>query len=132
LMMKRKVNDLLLQLSPGDLVRVEWCDASIGKSMRSGVDVDVPVSTWGIFIGVFGKKQRAIIIAQNAFRYADGVYDLDYTAIPLQWSLTIEVITKNYVKTGETKQLLRSFLMPPGTRVLDRRTHQQKVRNHDD
>jgi hypothetical protein len=130
-MVKRRVNDQLLQLSLGDLVRIEWCDASIGKSLSSGVDVDVPVSSWGIFIGVFGQKQRAIIIAQNAFRYADGLYDLDYTAIPLQWSLRIEVISKNYVKTGEAKQLLQSFLTPgPGS--LNRRICQQKVRNHDD
>jgi hypothetical protein len=129
--MKRRINDQLLQLRPGDLVRIEWCDASIGKSLSSGVDVDVPVSTWGIFIGIFGKKQRAIIVAQNAFRYADGLYDLDYTAIPLQWSLRVEVISKNFVRTGEANQLLQSFLNP-GTRALDRRTHQQKVRNHDD
>jgi hypothetical protein len=129
--MKRKINDQLPQLSPGDLVRVEWYDASIGKSMSSGVDIDVPVSTWGIFIGVFGKKQRAIIIAQNVFRYADGVYDLDYTAIPLQWSLQVEVISKNYVKTSTTKQLLGSFLRP-GQRTFNRRIHQEKVRNHNE
>jgi hypothetical protein len=129
--LSKRVEKVLEKLDAGDLVRVEWCDASIGKSMSSGVEVDVPVSTWGIFIGVFGKKQRAIIIAQNAFRYADGVYDLDYTAIPLQWSLQVEVINKNYVKISTAKQLLRSFLRP-GERIFKRRTHQEKVRNHNE
>jgi hypothetical protein len=129
--LSKKVGKVFEELEAGDLVRVEWCDASVGKSMSSGVNVDVPVESWGVYIGVFGRKQRAIIIAQNAFRYADGLFDLDYTAIPLQWSLRVEVISKNYVKTGTAKQLLRSFLRP-AERTLNRRTHQEKVRNHNE
>jgi hypothetical protein len=129
--LSKKVGKVLEELHAGDLVRVQWCDASVGKSMSTGVNVDVPVESWGVYIGVFGKKQRAIIIAQNAFRYADGLFDLDYTAIPLQWSLRVEVISKDYVKASTAKELLRS-LLTPGQRVFRRRTHQEKVRNHNE
>jgi hypothetical protein len=34
-------------LSAGDLVQVEWLDASIGKSLSNGVSgIDVPVKSW--------------------------------------------------------------------------------------
>jgi hypothetical protein len=46
-------------LSPGDLVRVEWFDASIGKSLNGGMaGIDVPVKSWGIFLGVLGQKNQ--------------------------------------------------------------------------
>ena len=71
-------------LSLGDLVRVDWFDASIGKSLTSGIgSIDVPVQSWGIYLGVLGEKNKHIILAQNSFRYADGVYDIDYTAVPV-------------------------------------------------
>jgi hypothetical protein len=55
-----------------------WTDASIGKTSTNGGVIDVPVRSWGIFVGVFGKRK-------NSFEYADGLCDLDYTAIPLGW-----------------------------------------------
>lgn len=44
-------------LTLGDLVKVDWFDASIGKSLSGGLNgIDVPVTSWGIFIGVLGQK----------------------------------------------------------------------------
>lgn len=118
-------------LQPGDLVRVEWFDASIGKSLSGGLaGIDVPVKSWGIFIGLLGQKNKHIILAQNNFRYADGLYDIDYTAIPLAWAVNIQAIAKNHVQPHEAKQLLNSFLMG-GRRTLPKRTRQQKVMNHE-
>jgi len=70
-------------LTLGDLVKVDWYDASIDKSLSGGLNgIDVPVTSWDIFIGVLGQKNKHIILAQNNFRYADGLYDIDYTAVP--------------------------------------------------
>lgn len=91
---KKNLKKQLQTLSVGDLIRVEWYDASIGKSLGSGVAVDVPVKSWGIFIGVLGEKSKHIILAQNNFRYIDGVYAIDYTAIPLVCTVNISVIDK--------------------------------------
>jgi len=118
-------------LSLGDLVRVDWFDASIGKSLSGGLgSIDVPVSSWGVFIGVLGEKNKHIILAQNNFRYADGIYDIDYTAVPVAWTVNITAIIKSHVPPEEAKQLLNSFLVG-GKRTLKRRIKQQKVRNHE-
>lgn len=109
-------------LQPGDLVRVEWFDASIGKS--SAGTIDVPVKSWGIYVAVLGKKNKHIVLAQNHFEYSDGLYDVDYTAIPLSWTLSITVASKQELTGKEAALLLKSFLAGR-CRTLKRRT-----RNH--
>lgn len=127
--MKKRIVDEIKQLNLGDLVRVEWCDASTGKSLGSGSNIDVPVESWGIYLGVLGAKAKHIILAQNNFRYADGLYDLDYTAIPLQWSVSVTVLVKNHVRLKEAQEMLNSFLTG-GRRTLARKKRQQRVLNH--
>jgi len=118
-------------LSLGDLVKVDWFDASIGKSLSGGLGgIDVPVMSWGIFLGVLGEKNRHIILAQNSFRYADGIYDIDYTAVPVAWASNITTITKNHVQPEDAKQLLNSFLVG-GKRTSTKRIKQQKAVNHE-
>lgn len=116
-------------LSLGDLVCVEWFDASIGKSLSGGLSgIDVPVTSWGVFLGVLGQKNKHFILAQNCFRYADGFYDIDYTAIPVSWASKITAVTKNHVPLEEANQLLNSFLV--GSSRPARHTKQQRVVNH--
>jgi hypothetical protein len=38
-----------------------WTDASIGKTSTNGGVIDVPVQSWGIFVGVFGKRKHIIL-----------------------------------------------------------------------
>jgi hypothetical protein len=127
--LKRSLKNLVKDLAIGDLVCVHWCDASIGKSLGTRMNVDVPVESWGVYLGVMGEKTKHIILAQNDFRYADGVFDLDYTAIPLQWSARLTVLAKNHVPLGEAEQMLSSFLMG-GRQPLARHKRQRRVTNH--
>jgi hypothetical protein len=122
-------------LAAGDLVMLEWHDASIGKSLSNGVSgIDVPVKSWGVYIGILGQKRRHIILAQNCFRYSDGLYDIDYTAVPVPWTTNATVIAKSHVGADEAKDLLNSFVgneknkseKPNANRCL----RQQRVRNH--
>jgi hypothetical protein len=93
--------------------------------------IDVPVVSWGIFLGVLGSKNRHIILAQNCFRYADGFYDIDYTAVPLAWTSNATLVAKAHLPQEEAKQLLNSFLVG-GKRVTVRgKKHQQKAVNHE-
>lgn len=122
-------------LAAGDLVMLEWHDASIGKSLSNGVSgIDVPVKSWGVYIGTLGQKRKHIILAQNCFRYSDGLYDIDYTAIPVPWTTSATVIAKSHVGADEVKQLLNSFLlnekMKSDKPSLGRCLRQQRVRNH--
>ena len=123
-------------LAAGDLVMLEWHDASIGKSLSNGVSgKDVPVKSWGVYIGILGQKRKHIILAQNCFRYSDGLYDIDYTAVPVPWTTNATVIAKSHVATAEAKDLLNSFLvnekMKSDKPSLGRCLKQQRVRNHD-
>jgi len=52
-----QVDKQIKGLQPGDLVRIEWFDASVGKSLSGGLaGIDVPVKSWGIYIGLLGQK----------------------------------------------------------------------------
>jgi hypothetical protein len=127
----KKIPEEMKRLSIGDLVQVEWTDASIGKSLSAGMNVDVPVVSWGLYLGLLGQKSKHIILVQNNFRYCDGLCDLDYTAIPLTWSTKVDVIVKNHINPSEAQTLLNSFLMG-GRRSLQNRTKQEHVSNHHD
>jgi hypothetical protein len=122
-------------LATGDLVQVEWLDASIGKSLSNGVSgIDVPVKSWGIFIGLLGSKKKHVILAQNCFRYSDGLYDIDYTAVPIPWTTNATIIAKAHVNAEEAKVLLNSFTINEKMKTekpsLSRCLRQQRVRNH--
>jgi len=120
----RQVLKQIKALHCGDLVRVEWFDASVGKSLDAGGAIDVPVKSWGIYLGVLGERNKHIILAQNNFRYTDGLYDIDFTAIPLTWALTIKQINQSEVSAEEAKALLNSFLAGRC------RTLKRRVSNH--
>jgi len=131
----KEVLSQVKSLVAGDLVLVEWCDASIGKSLSNGLSgIDVPVKSWGVFIGVLGQKRRHIVLAQNCFRYSDGLYDIDYMAVPLTWTTNATVMAKAHVSAEEAENLRKSFLINEKVKgekaMVDRHRRQQRVRNH--
>ncbi|MEM2092616.1 MAG: hypothetical protein QXR59_04945 [Candidatus Bathyarchaeia archaeon] len=121
---RKRVGEQIKNVKLGDLVRVEWFDASIGRSLASGVRVDVPVRSWGIFVGLLGERKKHIVLAQNSFKYSDGLYDVDYTSIPLSWATEIKVVGPGEVPPETADLLLKSFLAGR-CRTIKRRT-----RNH--
>jgi hypothetical protein len=131
----KEIPTQIRSLAAGDLVQVEWLDASIGKSLSNGVSgIDVPVKSWGIFIGLLGSKKKHVILAQNCFRYSDGLYDIDYTAVPVPWTTNATVISKAHVDVEEAKVLLNSFMVNEKIKgekpSLGRCLRQQRLRNH--
>jgi len=131
-MKNKQVLQQIKALRPGDLVRVDWHDASIGKSLSGGYGgIDIPVYSIGVFIGLLGENDKHIILGQNHFRYADGVFDIDYTAIPLVWGVSVKVIQVGHISPEEAQQLLNSFLLG-GRRIVSKRSRQEHLRNHHD
>lgn len=107
----RNLKNKLAAVNPGDLISVEWNDASTGKtSFENGCDIDVPVKSWGIFIGVLGTKVKHIVLAQNSFCYTNGFYDLDYTAIPISWACSVNTIAKQHIAKETASRLVKSFM----------------------
>jgi hypothetical protein len=131
----KEIRKQIKGLAAGDLVYIEWCDASIGKSLSNGVSgIDVPVKSWGIYVGILGQKRKHIILAQNCFRYSDGLYDIDYTAVPVPWITKAAAVAKRHVGAEEAKHLLNSFLvnekMKGDQPSLGRCLRQRRMRNH--
>jgi hypothetical protein len=98
-------------VEPGDLVHVKWCDASIGKSRTVTGSFEVPVESVGIFVLVSKTRQPTILLAQNCFEYANGFYDVDYTAIPAAWNCEIKVLVKGFVGRRMAEALAESFML---------------------
>jgi hypothetical protein len=130
-MLKNKLKKTLQSLRPGDLICVEWCDASVGKSSNSGIRIDIPVKRWGIYVGVFGERAKHIVLAQNSFRYSDGLFDLDYTAIPASWALDLQVVAKSHIPEGTAKSLVNSFLLGGHRTFKNQRTFQRRLSTHE-
>jgi len=128
---RRQLRKLFESLRPGDLICVEWCDASVGKSSGSGVSIDVPVKSWGVYVGLFGERAKHIVLAQNSFRYADGLFDLDYTAIPASWTIDLLVIVKAHVPESTAGKLVNSFLLGGHRAFKHQRTFQRRLSTHE-
>jgi len=116
----RRVLKQLKALQPGSLIKIEWFDASIGKSRRSFIDV--PALSYGLFLGLLGDMNKHIVLCQNSFRYTDGMYEVDYTAVPIDWSVKVTIIRENEVSEQVAKELLNSFVAGRH-RTLKRRTN---------
>ena len=57
--MNRQILNHIESLLLGALAYVEWFDASVGKSLRAGGVIDVPVKSWGRLLGCFGREKQA-------------------------------------------------------------------------
>jgi len=130
-MNRKQLKKVLSDLRSGDLVCVEWSDASVGKSSGSGVSIDVPVKSWGVYVGLFGERAKHIVLAQNSFRYSDGLFDLDYTAIPASWALDLTVIAKSHLPENVAKSLVNSFLLGGRRAFNHQRTFQRRASIHE-
>lgn len=136
--MSKQVLKALENVKPGALICCDWCDASIGKSRVNRGVIDVPVKSWGVYLGLIGTKIKHIVIAQNSFKYGDGFFDLDYTAIPLGWAISIKVIEDQHIPKEIADNLIESFVVSK-TRIVGRSTQsrvflhrQQRLSTHGD
>jgi hypothetical protein len=65
----KQVLKALENVASEDLIAVEWCDASVGKSSGSGMTIDVPVKSWGIFVGLIG--DRGLHLLYNLLQFGN-------------------------------------------------------------
>ncbi len=61
------------------------------------------------YVGLIGNRVKHIVIAQNSFRYSNGFFDLDYTAIPIGWALGVHVLVKAHVPGEVANQIVNSL-----------------------
>ncbi len=108
-MSKKEDFRLLDYVKPGDLIAVDWCDASTGRSSMNGGAVDVPMKSWGIFLGVIAGCVQHIILAKNSFSFTETIFDLDYTSIPVGWTVGVKVLVPANVNREIADCMIHSF-----------------------
>lgn len=128
--MNKQALKALEDVKPGDLICVDWCDASCGKSSQNCGSIDLPVRSWGVFLGLMGARTKQIVLAQNSFRYGGNVFDLDYTAIPLGMALEVLCIQKDHLPKNIVDNLLRSFVSESRKATGGLRSISPRIYNH--
>lgn len=120
-----KIKDLRL----GDLVRVEWFDASKGearvsKDRETEVQFDIPVTSWGVFLGIVGHKNKHIVLLRDHFEMSEalGVYDIDFNVVPLGMISNLAILKR--------AELERDVAVLLQTAFLRARIRKQKGRAH--
>ena len=114
----REVRKQIKGLQLGDLIRVRWFDACKGEarideqSKESAVQFDIPVTSWGVFLGVVGEKTKHVLLIRDHFQMnaTSGVYDIDFSVVPIGMIHAIEVLKRSELEPKVAELLQQAFL----------------------
>jgi len=129
--MSKKVLKQLSELQPGDLVEVRWLDASRGKvetveEMReagaSGAEIDLPVTSYGVYIGAFGKIAKHIVLVASQWLFAQGYGQIDCTIIPVGTVENINVLKPKLMNAENVHVCQQAFIHGRARRLMRRIT----------
>jgi len=122
-----KLQKQLEDIELGDLIEVTWLDASRGKletmeQMReggaTGAEIDLPVSSWGIYIGVFGKVAQHIVLVANRWLYSEGYGQIDCTIIPLGTVQDIKLLKSGVMNLEKVRVCQQAFIHGRARRMM--------------
>jgi hypothetical protein len=114
----REVKRQIRGLQLGDLVRVCWFDACKGEarideqSEEARMQFDIPVTSWGVFLGVVGEKTKHVLLIRDHFQMnaSLGVYDIDFNVVPIGMINAIDVLKRSELEPNVAKLLQQAFL----------------------
>jgi len=114
----REAKKQIKRLQLGDLIRVRWFDACKGEarideqSEEARVQFDVPVTSWGVFLGLVGEKTKHVLLIRDHFQMnaTSGVYDIDFNVVPTGMINAIEVLKRGELEPKVAKLLQQAFL----------------------
>jgi len=121
----------LKNLNHGDLVEVTWLDASKGKietveEMRetgaAGAEIDLPVTSYGVYIGTFGKIARHIVLVASQWLYTQGYGQIDCTIIPVGIVENIKVLKPKLMDAEHVRVCQQAFIHGRARRLMRRIT----------
>jgi len=115
--MNKEVLRQVKSLQLGDLVRVRWFDASKGearidKDSQSPIQFDIPVTSWGVFLGVVGERTKHILLIRDHFQMHEdlGVYDIDFNVVPVGMIHGVEILRQGELEPHIAILLQQAFL----------------------
>jgi len=114
----REVRKQIKGLQLGDLIRVRWFDACKGEarideqSEEARVQFDIPVTSWGVFLGLVGEKTKHVLLIRDHFQMnaSSGVYDIDFNVVPIGMIHAIEVLKQGELEPKVAQLLQQAFL----------------------
>ena len=96
---------MVTSLQFGDVVQVDWLDASEAKGRLENCSFDTLVCSVGWFLGLKGRKRRHLVIAKEFIR---GACAFHYNVIPLGMVETLRVLGRG-VLDADAKRVLKKF-----------------------
>lgn len=114
----REVRKQIKGLQLGDLIRVRWFDACKGEarideqSEKGEMQFDIPVTSWGVFLGLVGEKTKHVLLIRDHFQMnaASGIYDIDFNVVPIGMINAVEVLKRSELEPQVAKLLQQAFL----------------------
>lgn len=88
----------------GDLIEVDWLDASGRLDRRARFDT--PVRSVGFFLGLKGRRTKHVVIAKEVIESAKAYH---YNVIPVSMVERVRVHARNLLDV-ETQWVLRKFV----------------------
>ena len=100
--------DIINSLRFGDLIEVEWLDASesTGRLEHTHAKFDTPLRSVGYFLDIKGKRTKHVPIAKEII---DNAKAFHYNVLPIGMIETITVLAKDRLDP-ETKRVLKKFV----------------------
>jgi hypothetical protein len=129
--LNQKVLKQLSELQLGDLIEVTWLDASKGRletveemreSGASGAEIDLPVTSYGVYIGAFGKIAKHIVLVASKWLYAQGYGQIDCTIIPVGTVENIRVLLPKLMDAENVRVCQQAFIHGRARRLMRRIT----------
>jgi hypothetical protein len=129
--MSKKVLKQLSELQLGDLIQVTWLDASRGRletveELREagvpGAEIDLPVVSYGVYIGTFGKIAKHIVLVASQWLFAQRYGQIDCTIIPVGTVENINVLKPKLMDAKNVHVCQQAFIHGRARRLMRRIT----------
>jgi len=116
---KKSLEKQLQRLQLGDLIEVTWLDASRGKletveelreAGAAGAEIDLPVTSYGVYIGAFGKRAKHIVLVASQWLFSQGYGQIDCTIIPVGTVEKIRVLLPKLMEAEDVRVCQQAFI----------------------
>lgn len=110
------VAQIIDSLRFGDLIQVDWLDASESTGRLGGGRFDTPVCSVGFFLGVKGRRARHVVIAKEI---VDVERALHYNSIPVRVIERINIHKRGALDV-KGRKVLKKFVSIVMPRIRDK------------
>lgn len=100
-----KISDVINSLEFGDLIVIQWLDASEAAGSLEDGRWDTPVQSVGYFLGIKGRKTNHVVIAKEIVNCRE----YHYNVIPFGMIQSISIQKRNAL-SSRVKRVLKKFV----------------------